>query len=376
VSQQNDTKPGACVQCRRRSWLLAALSASLDFSAADRPRLNSLLALDDTALIDALAGRRRAELQAGYEAFDAGEPSGMAGEAICRHCPTFPRMLLDNPRLPWLLHVSGSEGLERLATDDPRVAIVGSRRASDYGVEMARSLARGVTASGVGVVSALGDGVAGASLAGAVEADGAPGAVMGSGLSVSPSTGLRTLYRRLLRSGCAVSELPADCPGRRWGAVAGERIVAGLADVVVVIEAEDKAADLAVAQLAQSLGRCVAAMPGRVTSPLSRGTHMLLLDGAQLVRGAEDVLELLYARGEAPLSTPARAAVADTSAAALEPRLAAVLERVGAGRDTPDSLTGEGADSGEVLCALSELELLGLLARGDGGRYVPREPWV
>jgi DNA processing protein len=363
------------VECRRRSWLLSALSASLDFSAADRPRLNGLLALDDAALIDALAGRRRGELQAGYEAFEAGEAWGTAGESICRHCTAFPRMLVDDPGLPWLLHVSGAEGLARLAAGDPMVAIVGSRRASDYGVEMSRSLARGVAASGVGVVSALGAGVAAASLAGALEVDGGTVAVMGSGLGVSPTTGLRALYRRLLRSGCVVAELPDDCPGRRWGVVASERIVAGLADVVVVVEAEDKPADLAVALRGQSLGRCVAAMPGRVTSPLSRGTHMLLRDGAQLVRGAEDVLELLYARGESTCSTPRRAAVGGASATALEPRLAAVLERVGAGRDTPDSLTGEGADGGEVLCALSELELLGLLARGEGGRYVPREPW-
>jgi DNA processing protein len=375
VSEQNAPEPDACVECRRRSWLLAALSASLDFSAADRPRLNSLLALDDTALIDALAGRRRAELQAGYEAFEAGEPSGMAGESICRHCTAFPRMLVDDPGLPWLLNISGAEGRERLAAGDPMVAIVGSRRASDYGVEMASSVARGVAASGMGVVSALGAGVAAASLAGTLEVDGGAVAVMSSGLGVSPTTGLRALYRGLLRSGCVVAELPDDCPGRRWGMVASERIVAGLADVVVVVEAEDKPTDLAVALVGQSLGRCVAAMPGRVTSPLSRGTHMLLRDGAQLVRGAEDVLELLYTRGESARSTPRLAAVADASAAALEPRLAAVLERVGAGRDTPDSLTGEGADGDEVLCALSELELLGLLARGEGGRYVPREPW-
>jgi DNA processing protein len=362
------------VECRRRSWLLSALSVSLDFSAADRPRLNSLLALEDVALIDALAGRRRAELRADHEAFPAGKPSELGGEAVCRHCPSFPRLLLDDPGLPWLLHVSGSEGLKRLAASRPRVAIVGSRRASDYGVEMARSLARGVAASGVGVVGPLGDGVAAASLAAAVDADGAPVAVVGSGLGVSPSTGLRALHKRLVRSGCAVSELPGECPGRRWAAVAGERIVAGLAEVVIVVEAEEKPADLAVALLALSLGRCVAAMPGRVTSPLSRGTHALLRDGAQLVRGAGDVLELLYARGELARATPARAAV-KAPATGLEPRLAAILERVGAGRDTPDALTDEGADGSEVLSALSELELLGLLGRGEGGRYVPREPW-
>ena len=100
------------------------------------------------------------------------------------------------------------------------------------------------------------------------------------------------------------------------------------------------------------------------------------MDGASLVRGPQDVLELLYRIGASP---PDGHAAPEPHAgpepyAALEPRLKATLERVGAGCDTPDKLTRAGADSAEVLLALSELELMGLLARGDGGRYVPRHP--
>jgi predicted Rossmann fold nucleotide-binding protein DprA/Smf involved in DNA uptake len=90
------------------------------------------------------------------------------------------------------------------------------------------------------------------------------------------------------------------------------------------------------------------------------------MEGARLVRGAQDVLELLSAG-------PRSGSISEHEALRrLDPRLAGILESVGAGSDTPGKLIGSADDAGEVLLALSELELLGLLTRGDGGRYVPR----
>jgi DNA processing protein len=187
-----------------------------------------------------------------------------------------------------------------------------------------------------------------------------------------------SLYERVKSSGCAVAELPNDCAPRRWGKLASERIIVGLSELTVVVEAEERPHELASARIARDLGRKVAAVPGRVTSPLSRGTHALLVGGAELVRGPEDVLELLCRVGPPGASgrgRPSRNAAKNlTAPAALEPRLRQTLERVGAGEDTPDKLTGSGTDTDEVLLALSELEVMGLLARGDGGRYVPRDP--
>jgi predicted Rossmann fold nucleotide-binding protein DprA/Smf involved in DNA uptake len=94
------------------------------------------------------------------------------------------------------------------------------------------------------------------------------------------------------------------------------------------------------------------------------------MEGARLVQGPADALELLCGP-----ATPAAASPTEPSAE-LEPRLRATLERVGAGRDMPDKLIDEGEDAGELLLALSELELMGLLTRGDGGRYVPRNALV
>jgi DNA processing protein len=165
-----------------------------------------------------------------------------------------------------------------------------------------------------------------------------------------------------MREAATLGELPCASAPRRWSSCAAGRIVAALARVTVVVEAEDSASGLAGPRIAQSLGRTVAAVPGRVTSPASRASHALLRDGARLVTSAEDVLDLLCDVDRAPAP--------GDRLAKLEPRLRAVLESVGAGLDTPQRLIGTAGDAGE----LSELELMGLLARGDGGRYVALVP--
>lgn len=366
--------PSACTDCLRRSWVVSQLSPALDYCAHDRARLSDLLSLQDQALLDALSGRRRSELGSRYDAF---EPSWLhtnaESTAVCRHCALYPPTLLEDAAAPALLNVAGKwQCLTRLA-GAASVAMVGSRRASDYGIAMARSLARGLAASGVTVTSSLDDGIAAATVEGVLEGNGKALVVIGGGLAVGPPPRRRTLYARALRDGCAVSEHSSESPGRRWGGVAGERIVTGLARLVIVVEAETTPQDMAPAISAKSLGRTVAALPGRVTSPLSTGTHTLLTDGAHLVRDAGDVLELLYRDpgfARAPDGSPPAGSVQET----LEPRLARVLEQVGAGRDTPDRLVKAGEDAGEMLLALSELELMGMLTRGHGGRYLPRDP--
>jgi DNA processing protein len=329
-----------------------------------------LLALDDHQLLRALAGSRGATLNAEYASFDPGQAARCDGvERICHHDRGYP-LTADDPGGPRMLNVLGGLARLRELVERPTVAILGTRKASDYGVEIARSLGRGLAASGVTVVSGLLDGVAVAAHSGALEV-GAPSlAVLGGGLDAARPRRRRSIVDRLRRTGCVVSELPCGCEGRRWGPVAAERIVARLSEAIVVVEADESPRELAGAAIARSLGRTVAAVPGRVTSTGSRGTNALLIGGARLVRGPQDVLELLNPSWSA--STAEHAALER-----LEPRLAGILEDVGSGKDTPEKLSGTADDAGEVLLALSELELRGLLTRGDGGRYVPRgSPWV
>jgi DNA processing protein len=247
----------------------------------------------------------------------------------------------------------------------PVVAIVGTSRATDYGIELARALARGLAVSGVTIAGQAGDGIGRAAQEGALQAGEAALIVLPGGVDVAAPARHRSLLERIGRDGVAVSELPSGTQPRRWATAAAQRIMVALADVAVIVEAQDSARELRAARLAERLGRPVAAVPGRVSSPASAGSNALLRDGATLVRGPGDVLDLLNCEGGRPEAHR-------TARDRLEPDLREVLARVGDGLDTAEKLTGGAADAGQLLQALSELELLGLLARGDGGRYVPR----
>jgi DNA processing protein len=363
-------RSSACTACQRRSWLLDELSAILDLNCRADGRLFALLALGDAELMQALGGRRRSELRRGYASFRAARlPRTCELAKLCVHDRRYPHELSAAGVCP-MLHVDG--GLERLhgLTRRPVVAIVGTPRASDYGLAVASDLARGLSASGVTIAGSLSGGIATAALGGALAGGGGTLTVAPSGLNVAPAAKRRVLHTQVMHGGCAVSALACGVDGRRWGAALAERMLAALAIVTLVVEAHERPHELAAASFARSLGRTVAAVPGRVTSRAARGCHALLRDGARLVRDSADVLELLYeADGLAPVR-PAHAS-SELSLAALEPRLRAVLERVGAGEDTPSGLA-KGDDAAEVLRALGELELLGLLTRGAGGRYVVR----
>jgi DNA processing protein len=368
---------GACARCIRRSWLLGELSAVLDCNSRADGRLFGLLALEDEELIEALGGRRRTELRRRYAGFCEREPGEVDDVSrICRHDHRYPGGLR-HPGAPHLLHVAG--GVRRLCelTKQPVAAFLGATRASDYGLQLARELGRGLAVSGVTVAAGRGGGLARAALAGAREVEGATLAVAGDGLAVTPQSARRAA--RGERGGCTIAELPGGVRGRRWGANAAERIVASLADVAIVVEAEESPRALAAARLARGLGKTLAACPGRVSSRSSSGAHVLLRDGAQLVRDARDVLDLLY--GVSPGETrstvrdPASAGSAGRPPRRLSAKLRDVLEQVGAGVDTPGKLTAGSADPGELLQALGELESIGLLRRGDGGRYLACKAW-
>jgi DNA processing protein len=422
----------ACRECRRRGWLLGSLSRRLDYQSSDETRLLDLLELDDEQLIEAIGGRRRRELRDQWKRFDAERdaksdtytpPDANAGndlgtgenvsaggtgssggqrtirasvQTVCRHVGGYPRGLREHRGAPAMLYVLGG-GAERLArlTDKPAVAIVGSVRPTDYGMEMARTLARGLSASGMTIVSGFANGIAAAAHDGALQAGGATVTVMAGGVDVVTPAGRRGLYERVIQRGCAVSERPCGFAGRRWGEPARARTIAAMAQLTIVVEAGRSPAELRSARVACRLGRSVVAVPGRVTSPASVGTNLLLMAGAAPVRGPEDAIEALHRatcpvpRAANPAATRAPSPVVcphwpeveallardhgTSRTSGLEPRLLRVLEQVGAGRDTPGRLAAAGADPAEAMLALSELELLGLLGRGDGGRYVPRE---
>jgi DNA processing protein len=348
------------------------LGVPLDFRVRDLPRFWRLLELDDKDLIAAVGGRRRDELAEEYSRLRP-IPTDTGGEcaAICTHQPAYPRGLSKHALAPRALAVRG--GIDRLndLLERDVVAIVGTRRATDYGIETARELARGLAASGLTVVSALNEGIGSAAHAGALDGGGRTLTVMADDVEKCSPAWCGSLYRRILEGGCAISELidhSRPRPRRWWGAACG-RTLALLSQLVIVVEAEDHPWALACAHVAQTHETPIAAVPGRVSSPASAGSNALLVEGVKLVRGPQDALDALY--GVGVREVPSHPSKGSDRAAKLDPRLAEVLEMVGNGHNTPARLAARGHDLGDIAVALVELELQGLLVRGDGGRYLP-----
>lgn len=360
----------ACGRCQRRGWLLGALNGRLEYVGRSRARLAALLELSDEQLIEAVGGDERERLRADYARLTPARLAPPRGvEQICRDDPSFPRALAQAAGSVRLLHVAGDR--ERLGglLAGPTVAIVGARAASDYGMEVAHGLARGLAASGVTVVSGLAEGIATAAHAGALEVEGPTVTVSAGGVDVCHPASRRALYERVCASGCALAELPCGARPRSWCHTARARIVVALARVVVVVEAGERPGELLHARLAREAGTVVAAVPGRVTSPRSRGTHELLREGAPVVRDARDVLDALYGVDEQP---PTRRRRRPTSRRPIEPGLRALLDEVAAGRDTLAKLLAAGASERATLIGLARLECGGAVTRGDAGRYVAR----
>jgi DNA processing protein len=355
----------------RRSWLLGELNGRLEYRGRAPERLTALLELPDEQLIRALGGSDAERLLRRYAQADPTAAMLADGvERICRHDPSYPAVLTEKAGMPTLLHVAG--GLDRLTRvlAEPTVAIVGTRAASDYGIEVAHGLARGLAASGVAVVGGLAEGIAAGALAGALAVAGPTVTVAAAGIDVCHPARRRALDRGLRETGCVLAELPCGTRPRSWCHTARARIVVALAQVVVLIEARERPGELIHARLAHETGRALAAVPGRVGSPLARGPHALLRDGAQLVRDAQDVLEMIY--DDASGKPTRRPRAQPPRSAQLDPSLQAVLDEVGAGRDTVAKLIAAGAGEQETLVALARLELSGAIVRGDAGRYVAR----
>jgi DNA processing protein len=344
-----------------------SLAGVLDCCARDPARLIDLLDLQDDELISAIGGRRRQELRLLHRRLLRQAPPAAWRGALCRHDRRFPRALGGRGG-PSVLALSCEPARLQRLTAGPVVAVAGSRRCSDYGAEVTRALARGLAAAGITVAAGLGDRLSHAAHEGVLQAGGASIAVAARGLGRAGPAAARGLLAGVRERGCVVCELPADAPARRWQAPAAQRTLIGLCSVLVVAEAQESGPDALAVRLARSQGCPLGAVPGRVGSPLSRWPHALLRDGARLVEGAADVLEMLHL---APLDERAPGAGADADCGGcgeqLDARLRGVLDEVSAGSGAPEEISCAGAR--DALLALSELELLGLVVRGSGGRY-------
>lgn len=351
-----------CGDCLRRAWLLGALSGHLD---AARAEIDEVLSLPDRDLIRAVGGRRRRELERRLSRIQEGDVMSSVCElglaAICRCEPEYPPRLRDLPSAPAVLFVAGQMDVFLGAGAEEPVAVVGARRASSYGLETARSLARDLAATGVAVVSGMALGIDSVAHEGALTAGGATIAVLPGPADDPYPRSRRRLYRQLIATGAAVSELPPGPRVRRWMFLARNRIIAALSAATVVVEAASGSGALVTAAFARGLGRPVGAVPGRVTTPQATGPNELLADGARIVRGAQDVLDALYGVGARTVAAEARPE--------LTPEARAVLRAVAEGCDNAGVLAAAELGPGQALATLAWLELAGYIRRQAGGRF-------
>lgn len=272
----------------------------------------------------------------------------------------YPPQLLQSADPPLLLYAQGR--VELLARRS--LAIVGSRNASVQGLDNARTFAAHLSRQGWTIVSGLALGIDGAAHEGGLQGAGSTVAVVGTGLDRVYPARHRDLAQRIAESGVLVSEFAPGTPALAQHFPMRNRIIAGLSRGTLVVEAAVQSGSLITARLAAEAGREVFAVPGSIHSPLSRGCHALIRQGAKLVESADDILEEL--QGPVTVAPPA---AADAPAARRDP----VLDALGHDPVTLDALCARTGWSAQELSArLLELELEDRVARLPGGLYQRR----
>jgi DNA processing protein len=288
--------------------------------------------------------------------------------------PCYPQHLREIHDPPPLLAVRGGPELLRA----PCVAIVGARNASGNGCLFARRLAGELASDGLIVVSGLARGIDTAAHEGALEAGGGTVAVVASGIDVPYPPDNADLMARIGESGAVVSERPLGAEPQARHFPRRNRLIAGLSQAVVVVEAASQSGSLITARLAAEQGREVMAVPGSPLDPRHRGTNQLLRDGATLIESADDVRAVMapFLRAiEAPRPRRAKAPRAESKPPpsrqvdASGDVLSRIRERLGPEPLLVDELIRQcHATSTEVHHALLELELDGRIERHPGNR--------
>lgn len=372
--------------CRRPSPAHAAALAALGVSPA---RLRRLLRCGDAAAaLEALATGTHPEDPAGrlrravgsQLVEDVARRCAAAGVDVLVHGePGYPAALAEDDEAPAVLFARGQGAV---AEASPRVAVVGTRSATPSGLAAARALGHDLGAAGVLVVSGLALGIDSAVLSGCAEAGAAALAVLGAAHDGVATPEQQRLQEQLTRCGLVLSELPPGTASARWRFATRNRIMAALAQLVVVVECHADGGALHTVRAAVRRGVLVAAVPGSVRSPASAGTNALLVGGAACVRHAADVLELLRA-GRVPGATPVVAArtarrragararprrsPAPTSASQGVLAVDRVLDAVDyVATSFEEIVQASGAAVGEVAVRLEHLAAAGLVV-GSGG---------
>ena len=278
----------------------------------------------------------------------------------------YPAALLQTADPPFLLFCRGDVGL----LHQPSLAIVGSRHATAQGIENARAFAKHLSDAGLCIVSGLAAGIDGAAHEGGLSGRGGTIAVMGTGPEQLYPRRHQKLGERIAQEGLLLTEFAPGTPPLPINFPQRNRIIAGLSLGTLVVEAAVQSGSLITARLASECGREVFAIPGSIHSPVARGCHRLIQQGAKLVETGEDILQEL--RTQTALLGPASARVA--GAAGPQPSALRttdpLLKALGHDPMSLDALVARTGWPAPTLSArLLELELSGVVARLPGGLF-------
>lgn len=291
----------------------------------------------------------------------------------------YPRALLDIHDPPLLLYANGNLSL----LNRPAISIVGARSATAAGLDNAQAFSRHLAESGWCILSGLALGIDTAAHEGALQAGAAGGgtvAIMGTGIDIVYPARNRDLAHQIAREGLLISEFPIGQRALPYHFPKRNRLVAGMAQGILVVEAAKQSGSLITARLASEIGREVFAIPGSIHSPLSRGCHALIRQGAKLVECAQDIHEelgkpkLLPAQPLAP-ATRSTQATPDQARPETrhEPATQRILDAMGFDPIDLDTLQRRTQLSLSALnSSLLALELSETVARQDDGRFLRR----
>ena len=275
----------------------------------------------------------------------------------------YPILLKQIPDSPYIIYMRGNLDCLNL----PMIAIVGSRKLTEYGSRVARIFARDLANNGICVVSGLAFGVDACAHLGALDAKGKTIAVLGNSLdnaSIGPRSNFQLAEEILENDGLLISEFPIETKGAVWTFPSRNRIMAGMSMGTLVVEAAEKSGSLITANLALDYNREVFAVPGPIFSPQSVGTHKLIKSGAKLVACAADILEELKIEQNAKPS----AEKIDLQLSEGEKNILKTLSHEGVYIDRITKLTK--LETATVSGTLSMLEIKGLVKNIGGQNYI------
>jgi DNA processing protein len=339
-------------------------------------------ALDATAQALEAAGLNRDTIEAikspeprEKAAGEIEELARIGGEALMLCDDRYPKLLRETYDPPIVIYCLGD-----LATAfaQPAIAIVGSRRCSTYGRNVAEKLSRELAERGVTIVSGLARGIDSAAHRGAIEGRGLTVAVMGTGLDGVYPKENRKLAARIVEQGALVTEFPLSTPPVSQNFPFRNRVISGLAFGVMVVEGAERSGSLITARLAYEQGRDVFAVPGNITSAKSFGPNYLIKDGAKLVQTWRDVVEELPADTKAPILSAERGETRTKQVVMDEVALSDSERRVLKMLNTDEPvhidqlISRAGLSSGELMGALLKLEMTDRIRQLPGKCFAKR----